>query len=113
MKNKHHFDQWFIDFCKNAGRLVTSREIHNASYRSRSFVSTRLAYLCARGDLVQGERAKVNVQMYDTFAHPDFVKTEAVDHFPLSQVWPNARIVLPKGKQHIYRRFSNEHDEAA
>ena len=105
---KHHFDQWFIDFCKDAGRFVTSKEIHNASYRSRSFVSTRLAYLCEHGFLRSGERANVNGQVYDTFAHPDCIKHDVVDSLPLSKVWPSARVTLPKGRQRVYRRFSQE-----
>lgn len=106
-------ENWILDFINSKRRVVTFKEIAEASYWSVS--ATRAAcYSLARQDkIAQGDRAIINGQAQATFMPAWLFKkkeNEKIDGHILSKYWPT-KMRLPHGTARYHRGLI--HDETA
>lgn len=106
-------EKWVYDFVTSENRILTFKEITDASYWSTSATRTACYWLASQGKIAQGERVVINSQGHATFMPVSIAKRQAIekiDGLLLSQYWPT-KIQLPHGTSRYHRGLI--HDEAA
>lgn len=106
-------ENWILEFINNKNRVVTFKEICQASYWSTSATRSACYSLANKGLIAQGDRVVLDGQALATFMPLSIARkkeTEKIDGHILSQYWPT-KISLPHGKVRYHRGLL--HDEAA
>jgi hypothetical protein len=106
-------EKWVLEFVNEKGRILTFKEISDASYWSISATRGACYSLVENGLLGQGDRIIVDGQAHATYMPISIARKkqeERIDGHILSQYWPT-KIRLPHGSVRFHRGLI--HDEAA